>query len=438
MRKIGSKNSLTKEYSQLATAAGIGSMLGSGCIVGLSATIPIWQKGLELSTAQVGFISGGLTFAIAFGSLFAGKLSKGMGLFKAFNWINLFYAIGSAICIFSVDFYTLLSGVLIMGLASGADLPISLTVVSHDAPDEKTSAELVSATQIFWQVGIFISYICSFLLSGISGVLGARIVFCILCVFAIITWLWRTFSQKFKYFHLEGIKRQKEIKNEATQAQTVSIKSVLFGQQKDKYLKFFLAILLFYVCWNLLANTWGQFQTYALTNAGASQTQATGLGIVLNIISLCTTILFASVSGGKYRNKAFFVGAIVQFGAMLGMALIGGGAGFIALAVTIGFYNFGNPMAGEAIYKVWTQESFPTEVRAYIQGFINGFSRLCCGLFAFITPFLVAPGKIQTSMYGFAGIVVVATMAGIFMMRTQKKEDKKENREQGSLNAKRA
>lgn len=41
MRKIGSKNSLTKEYSQLATAAGIGSMLGSGCIVGLSATIPI-------------------------------------------------------------------------------------------------------------------------------------------------------------------------------------------------------------------------------------------------------------------------------------------------------------------------------------------------------------------------------------------------------------
>ena len=203
-------------------------------------------------------------------------------------------------------------------------------------------------------------------------------------------------------------------------------------------MKFFLAILLFYVCWNLLANTWGQFQTYALTNAGASQTQATGLGIVLNIISLCTTILFASVSGGKYRNKAFFVGAIVQFGAMLGMALIGGGAGFIALAVTIGFYNFGNPMAGEAIYKVWTQESFPTEVRASIQGFINGFSRLCCGLFAFITPFLVAPGKIQTSMYGFAGIVVVATMAGIFMMRTQKKEDKKENREQGSLNAKRA
>ncbi|MGG5373172.1 MFS transporter [Enterococcus sp. AZ196] len=415
------KKSLVKEYSPLATAAGIGSMLGSGCIVGLSATIPVWQRGLDLTTAQVGFISGGLTFAIAFGSLFAGKITSLFGLFKSFNWINLFYAIGSAICVFSGSFAMLLAGVLVMGVASGADLPISLTVVSHDAPDEKTSAELVSSTQIFWQVGIFISYICSFLLSGVSGVLGARIVFAILLTFSLFTWIWRTLSKKFKHFHEEGIKRQQQIKTETIGKQEVSIKSVLFGENKNKFLGYFLAILIFYVCWNLLANTWGQFQTYALTNAGASQSQATGLGIVLNIVSLVTTILFASVSGGKYRNKAFFVGAFVQFMAMLGMAIIGGGTGFIMLAITIGFYNFGNPMAGEAIYKVWTQESFPAEVRASIQGFINGFSRVCCGLFAFVTPFLVAPGKIQTSMYGFAGIVLCATFAGIIMMRLQKK-----------------
>ena len=45
---VNQKKSATatvKEYSPLAVAAGIGSMLGSGCIVGLSATIPVWQKG---------------------------------------------------------------------------------------------------------------------------------------------------------------------------------------------------------------------------------------------------------------------------------------------------------------------------------------------------------------------------------------------------------
>ncbi len=149
---VNQKKSATatvKEYSPLAVAAGIGSMLGSGCIVGLSATIPVWQKGLELTTGQVGIISGGLTFAIAFGSLFTGQISKLFGLIRAFNWINLFYAIGAAICIFSSSFPMLLLGVIIMGVASGADLPLSLTVVSHDAPDEQTSARLISSTQIF-------------------------------------------------------------------------------------------------------------------------------------------------------------------------------------------------------------------------------------------------------------------------------------------------
>ncbi len=407
------KRSLVKKYSPLATAAGIGSMLGSGCIVGLSATIPVWQKGLELTTAQVGLVSGGLTFAIAFGSLFAGKITSYFGLFKSFNWINLFYAIGSAVCVFSGSFITLLIGVLIMGVASGADLPISLTVVSHDAPDEKTSAELVSSTQIFWQVGIFISYICSFLLSGINGILGARIVFVILFTFSLYTWIWRTLSKKFKKFHEEGIRRQQLIKTELVEKQEFSIKTVLFGKNKNKYLGYFLAILIFYVCWNLLANTSGTISNLCSYKCWSISVSSNWIGDCFKYCLSYNNYFICFSFRSKYRNKAFFVGAFVQFMAMLGMAIVGGGTGFIMLAITIGFYNFGNPMAGEAIYKVWTQESFPTEVRASIQGFINGFSRVCCGLFAFVTPFLVAPGKIQTSMYGFAGIVLLATIAGL-------------------------
>lgn len=224
----GKQQSLVKKYSPLATAAGVGSMLGSGCIVGLSATIPVWQKGLNLSAGQVGLISGALTFAIAFGSLFAGQITKIFGLIRAFNWINLFYAIGAAICVFSGNFVALLLGVIVMGIASGADLPISLTVVSHDAPDEKTSASLVSSTQIFWQIGIFISYICSFLLSGVNGVLGARIVFVILLVFSIFAWVWRTVSKKFRMFHEEGAARQSAL-NLVSNQQKISLKEIFSG-----------------------------------------------------------------------------------------------------------------------------------------------------------------------------------------------------------------
>lgn len=102
------------------------------------------------------------------------------------------------------------------------------------------------------------------------------------------------------------------------------------------------------------------------------------------------------------------------------MATLGGDSSFIALAITIAFYNFGNPLAGEAIYKVWTQESFPVEMRASLQGFINGFSRLAAGLFAFVTPYLVAPARIQSSMYVFAGIVLVSLFAGAAVMKLKK------------------
>lgn len=415
---VSSEKVLVKQYSPLATAAGIGSMLGSGVIVGLSATITVWQNGLGLTNGQVGIISGALTFAIAIGSLLAGQISKTMGLIRAFNWLNLIYAIGAVLCIFSNSFGLLLAGVIIMGVASGADLPISLTVVSHDAPDESTSASLVSSTQIFWQVGVFVSYICSFIVSSMTGATGARIVFAILAAFAFITWLWRTFSTKFKQFHDEGDVRQAARKEQGN-GKTVSVMSVLFGREKRKYLGFFFAILIFYVCWNLLANTWGQFQTFTLVKAHATQSFATGAGIVLNVISLITTMIFASVAGGKYRNKAFVIGALVQFIAMIGLAI--SNSGLWPIVAAIACYNVGNPVAGEAIYKVWTQESFPVETRASLQGFINGFSRICCGLFAFITPFLVLPEHIKTTMFGFAGIVVVSFIAGLVMMRLQKK-----------------
>lgn len=141
-------------YSSLAVAAGIGSMLGSGIIVGLSAAITVWQEGLQLSNAQVGQLSGIMTFAIAFGSLMGGRIADKIGRVFFFNWINLLYAVGTVVCIFAQNFWTLLAGLIIAGWASGADLPVSMTVVSHDAPNDSPAARLVSLTQVFWQLGV--------------------------------------------------------------------------------------------------------------------------------------------------------------------------------------------------------------------------------------------------------------------------------------------
>lgn len=405
-------------YRPLAYAAGIGSMLGSGIIVGLAATISVWQNGLGLTNGEVGIISGALTFAIAFGSLFGGRIAEAIGLIKVFNWINLFYAIGAAIAVFAPNYITLLAGVIIVGVASGTDLPISLTVVSRDSPNAKISAKLVSSTQIFWQAGIFISYIGAFAVSKMTGATGARIVFALLVVFAIITWLWRTMSSKFRTLHEEGTARYEEKRKNSKEVATKSVTKILFGQNK-KFLYFFFAILIFYIGWNLLANTWGQFQTFMMVKADASQSLATGAGIVLNVIALVVSAIFSSIAGSKYRNTGFVIGAVIMFFAMVGMTM--GGGSLIAIILAIGFYNIGSPMAGEALYKVWTQESFPVEVRSSIQGIINGTSRVVCALFAFITPALVLPGIIKITMWCFAGVVVISFLAGAIMIRLQHK-----------------
>ncbi len=147
----------------------------------------------------------------------------------------------------------------------------------------------------------------------------------------------------------------------------------------------------------------------------------TAAGLILNLVSLCATITFASVSGGKYRNKFFIVGALVQALAMLGLAL--SSHALWPIVIAIGCYSIGNNIAGEAMYKVWTQESFPVEIRASVQGFINGFSRFLCGLFAMITPALVVPSAIRNTMFGFTGLVVVFFIAGLVMMYLQRKHN---------------
>lgn len=414
-----SQDKSIKKYAPLVGAAGIGSMLGSGIIIGLSATITVWQTGLGLTEGQVGILSGALTFAIAAGSLLAGTISKSMGLIRAFNSLNILYAVGALICVLSGNFPVLLFGLILAGFASGADLPISLTVISHDAPDERTSAGMVSSTQIFWQIGVFASYIMAFIVSTVEGDLGARIVFGLLGGIAVVAFLWRTFSPKFKEFHEAG-NRYRATESSSGNAKEVSFTKILTnGNEKSKFMKLFLCIIIFYVCWNLLANTFGQFQTYILVKADASQSVATATGIALNVLGLFLVALFASVAGSKNRNKFFFVGIVIQAGAMLGIAL-GGGTLFMIIAM-IACYNIGNQFAGEAIYKVWTQESFPSEARASMQGFINGFSRFCCGLFALITPWLVAGERIQMTMFGFASIVLISATAGTIMIRLQKK-----------------
>lgn len=249
------------KYWNLSMAAGAGLMLGSGIIVGLASTITVFQEGLKLTNGQVGVISGALTFAIAFGSIFGARLADKVGLIGTFNWINLLYAIGAAIIMFSPNYATMLIGVIVTGIASGTDLPVSLSVISSDAPSKEKSSQMVASTQIFWQIGQFVSTGAAFIVSTMS-VTGGRIVFGVFVVISLIIWLWRTSSRTLRGLHAEAGQRiEKKEEKENKEDKQVSIMSVLFhGEHQKMYRKIFFVLLIYYVFWNLIANTWGQLR----------------------------------------------------------------------------------------------------------------------------------------------------------------------------------
>lgn len=405
--------------TRLGYCGGLGSFLGSSAIVGLSTTITMWQVGLALTATQVGALSAVLNFAIAAGSLLAGRLCATLGMTRVFDWINLMSAIGFLLCAVAPNFVVLLVGVMIVGFGTGLDLPVSISVMSRDAQDPAAGSTLVTVTQLGWQIGMLGSSLIAFAVSALPGATGGRIMFAILAAVAGGLWLWRLRSDEFATLHksAEHAASMDETGDAQSEAQRQTHAATgPFGMPK-RLIPAFASLLAFYIGWNIVSNTWGQFQTYMFVNAHASQSLATGLGIILYVVMFVANWIVSITINTRWRNPLFVAGGLIAFAAMVLMAA-GGGSLWVIVAATAIMY-IGLPLAGEAICKVWTQETFPPDSRAAVQGFILGSSRLLCGLFAFVTPALVLPGTIGVTLWGFVVVVAVFVAAGCLFVRVR-------------------
>lgn len=404
------------EFQRLNFWTGVGSFHGAVAIVILSTTISIWAEGLGLSPLQIGIISAALTFAIAFGSLITGWLVTKIKLYAIFNWINLVTLIGLMFFVFSKNMVMLFVGAIVVGFTTGIDLPVSLTVASVDTENAKQRTLIIASSQMFWQFGILVSYIGAFLTSKLSGLVGVRLLYTLFSLSVLITLIYRLNSKKLQSLHRPYVSVNK--------ADPIKLTDLFKGKQGKNSFIIFGAITIFYVLWNLLSNTWGQFQTYALVNVGASQTYAVGLGIIVNVIAFIMSFIFSRMASGRYRNLVFMLGILIQFIAMSGVVIVGANAGLAILIFAITLYNFGQPLAGDGMYKVWTQESFPPVYRAKLQGIINGIARLIAGIAAIFTPMLFTPGRIQITMLTFAIAILVAGCAGLIIIKIKNEEIK--------------
>ncbi|MFJ9761810.1 MFS transporter [Streptomyces sp. NPDC101149] len=399
---------LDRRHWMLAVAAGMASFLDSGAIISVGLGLALWKKSFGLDVWTVGVLGSTLTLFIAVGALTGGRIADLIGRGRMFSATILLYAAAALAVTFAPSAGVLVAGVIVIGIAAGADLPTSIAVLSERAP-AGAEGRLVAFTHVMWTAGVVFATSMGFAVSTLDT-FGIRLIFATLALLAVATFFFRAFYPSFRQLEAEADARHAAEGVDPFHALPLR---TLFRDRSSAVMITLTA--LFYLFFTLVANTFGSFKTYFLVTVGdTSQTFATALSFVTTLIGLVGTIVFTRIADTKWRSR-FFAAGVVVFTACQLLIAVTGGVVLPLMIVALVLYNIGFPFVGEALYKIWTQESFPVNARATVQGATMAIARFIAAAFALVTPALIdwSPSGLYFLLTvfalasGFVGMVII-------------------------------
>lgn len=370
---------ITREQWKASALAGMASYLDAGSIVALGAGLALFQSYLNLSDSAIGILAaiGPNAIGCALGAIIGGRLGDKLGRKRIYQFDLLVYAAGILLIALSVNTAMLFIGTFIVGVAVGADVPTSLAYVGEAAP-AKARGKLLGFTQVAWSLGPVIVLMLAMFLAPLE-MLGIRIVFLHLFVIALVTWYMR-----------RSLAESARWKTVITKATAHTVRSLFKGWN----LKGIAYTGTIYIFWGLAAGTVGIFQPYIIStlNAG-SQAASVGLtsaNFVITIIITSTIFMRFSDRSFKTRKLLWGIGAVMQVIAWSILLFLPFTIPVIILNIIL--FATGASLAGEAFYKVFSQELFPTALRGSAQGFTFGVARTVLGIWSFFVPILATMG----------------------------------------------
>lgn len=245
-----------------AIVAGIASYLDAGAITTLGTAVVLFAPSMGLTDTDVGIISALLTLCFALGAVFGGRLGDMFGRKRVFTITLIVYVVGAAMMVGSLAPAMLYLAAILLGLAIGADLPVSLALIAEEAP-EGQKGRMIAFSGFLWMVGAFVP---SFLTAAVAslGELGGRILFAQLLVVAFVVLVLRL-----------GLRESAEW----SATRRLSTAELLDGSDHNEvrfsHLKQLfrrpvvltvVALGLYYGLWNLAGNTLGQFSSFIWVN----------------------------------------------------------------------------------------------------------------------------------------------------------------------------
>jgi MFS transporter, SP family, inositol transporter len=360
--------------------AGLANYIDAGSIVAGAAGLKLWTDLFGLSSDFVGLIGAFSSNAISagVGALVGGWLCDQFGRKRIYQWDLLFYAFGLLWIVFAQEAWMLVVGYVIAGLAVGADVPASWTLITETAPERKRGRHAGFA-QLLWMMGPVVVLLMAFALSDLD-VLGIRIVFAHLLVVALVLWAMRRGMRESKVWS--------EAKDVASSITLTGFKELM----KRPYLGVMLFLVGMYGLWNLMAGTNGFYLPFILRTVG-EQSQAMSVGLQATsflLVALGVAFVFMPFVDRTNQKAMFMVGALLQVVALLLFALFD-----LSLGIALGYVillGIGGGFSQQPFFQLWSGEMFPTLLRSTAQGLMFAVVRIGLGIWSFFVPAITAAG----------------------------------------------
>ncbi|MFC7342900.1 MFS transporter [Saccharopolyspora griseoalba] len=398
--------SLTARDWTRSAVAGMASYLDAAAIVSTGTALVLFQDALGLDPMQIGVLSSLLTISIAAGALTGGRLGDRFGRRRVFSLTMLLLAIGAGLLAAAAGPVMLYVGVVLIGYASGADLPVSLALIAEEAPPGQ-AGKLVGLSQVLWFCGIIATQLLSIVVGGMAST-GGRILYGHVAVVAVVVLLLRLRIPE----SAKWAASREHLGEPGSKAGAPGVRELLTGP----HLLPLLGLITFYSLVNVVANTKGQFGTFLFVNvAGSSVSTAAAIGAITMGLGVIVALWFMKVVDGRNRLRWYLVGAACYLTAM-GIVVVFGVSQWTLIASSV-FGALGGSLAFEGMLKIWCQEAFPTLLRATAQGTVVGVARVVAAMAAAVTPSLMTNAPRET-FAGLLGVVAVGLLAGLLVGRS--------------------
>jgi len=365
---------LTKRQFTSSLLAAMSDFLDAGAIVAGGASFSIWVVAYHLSSARVGLVAalGANGISAGIGAFIGGRLGDRYGRKTIYVYDMLVYMVGALIVILGQDLAMVITGYMIMGLAIGADIPCSWSLISEGAPI-KSRNKLMATTNILWYVGPIIILALAIAWKS-HGLLGTRLLFVVLFVVAAVTFIFRRGMA-------ESLRWQSQKKHSISWHQTIEM------LKRPTVYKSFLFLIPLYILWTLPAGTYGVFLPYVLKSTGTTSANGADLfemvwfgsaiaAVVLVFIPLCDRI----------SNRMLFgISAACMAAGFYLIIFVPMKSPTVAL-INILLFGFGQGIGVWPLLRIWSVALYPTENRNTFQGVTWGIKKLSIGLWSLYLP----------------------------------------------------